>query len=172
MRTSEKIDQLATALIKAMQEMPHITKNKTVSTGKYAYKYADLPQIMEKVIPVLCKNGLALTQTPSESDDGRPILVTMLMHTSGQWQSGSMSLPTGVSPQEMGSFLTYYRRYAITAVLALAAEEDDDGQVAQSKHNEQKTTVLKKPAVAKAMPIVAPKINQPSLGDPFDDIQF
>jgi hypothetical protein len=120
------ITKLASALVKAQGKMTNPAKNKTVSTGKYSYSYADLGSIIDHVRPVLAANGLALIQRI----DTRPesvTLVTMLVHESGQVIESALPLPRGAAAQELGSYLTYARRYSICAALGIAAEDDDDG---------------------------------------------
>jgi hypothetical protein len=68
-------------------------------------------------------------------------LVTVLMHKIGQWFRSDMPLPLGVPPQELGSFITYYRRYALSAMLGIAAEDDDDGAAAQATHKPPRAQV-------------------------------
>jgi hypothetical protein len=124
---------LAAALVQAQSEFPTIPKNKTADAGKYSYKYADLPDILDAIRPVLKKHGLAVIQAP----DG-DVLVTVIIHESGQSISGRIPLPTGKSPQELGSWLTYLRRYSLTAMLGIAADEDDDAGSAQAAHAARK----------------------------------
>lgn len=121
------------ALVKAQAEFPAISKDKSVkvtakSGASYTFKYAPLDSILAKVGPVLAANGLAITQTFGVSPTGSPTLNTALVHTDGSTISGDLPLPVhqGASAQELGSLITYCRRYAIVAILGLATEEDDD----------------------------------------------
>ena len=120
------ITKLAAALVKAQGSMTNPAKNKTVSTGKYSYSYADLGSIIDHVRPVLAANGLALIQRIDTKPDS-VTLVTMLVHESGQVIESALPLPRGAAAQELGSYLTYARRYSICAALGIAAEDDDDG---------------------------------------------
>jgi hypothetical protein len=99
--------------------------------GSYSYRYADLADILNAVIPVLSKNGLSLNQMTHMGDGGVLMLDTMLMHSSGEWIGGSYPLRSHDRPQEMGSEITYARRYNAAAILGIQADEDDDGAVAQ-----------------------------------------
>lgn len=129
---SPSIAELAKALVKAQGEFQAIVKDKTAKVGQYSYNYADLASVLGAVVPVLCKNGLALSQiTRWDSDKLVMSLDTRLLHTSGEWISGTYPLPTAAKPQEMGSAITYARRYSVTAILGIATEDDDDGQAAQ-----------------------------------------
>jgi hypothetical protein len=124
---------LNAALAAAQGEFPAIQRDKEVSVstktgGTYTFKYAPLDTILAAVRPVLSKNGLALTQQLVEYNDGRPGIRTELRHAAGGVIGATfplLSAPT--TPQQLGSLLTYLRRYAIVALLGVAAEEDDDG---------------------------------------------
>jgi hypothetical protein len=141
---SASIAKLAAALVKAQGEFPEIAKDKTgkisgksKKTGKYydfEYKYADLPAVISAVTPALNKNGLAVIQIPMDGD-----LVTTILHESGERISGNMKLPENTSPQELGSWITYLRRYSLCAMLGIAADEDDDAGSAEAGHQERGT---------------------------------
>lgn len=130
---------LAEALAAFQAEAPKIPKNKTAkvetrSGGSYSYRYADLGDILPVVTPLLAKHGLSWSSKPGRAADGELILEYRLLHTSGEADAGEM--PLGVDrkckPQELGSAISYARRYALTAQLNLAADEDDDGRTAQN----------------------------------------
>ena len=131
MRTSEQIDQLAAALAAAQGQFPTVTKDKVARIGHYSYRYADLAGILAAVQPVLTAHELAVLALP-DTQDGRPALTTRLVHASGQWVEATTELLVAQdTPQGRGSAITYARRYALCAVLGIAAEDDDDGQAAQ-----------------------------------------
>lgn len=120
---------LAAALAKAQSTFPAIPRDKEVTVqtrtgGSYKFKYAPLDSILSAVRGPLADNGLAIAQL-LDGDD----LVTMLMHKDGASLTGRWPLPQrdGGTVQDLGSAITYLRRYSIQAVLGIAAEEDDDG---------------------------------------------
>ena len=120
---------LAAALAKAQSSFPAISRDKEVTVqtktgGKYTFKYAPLDSILAAVRGPLAENGLTLSQL-LDGDD----LVTMLLHKDGQTITGRFPLPQveGSTIQNLGSAITYLRRYSIQAILGIAAEEDDDG---------------------------------------------
>jgi hypothetical protein len=122
---------LAGALLKLQDKAPTLTKDKT---GQYQNKYVTLDTIVEKIGPLLVDNGLVWTTRPSGSAEA-PTLVYELIHCeSGEAIAGEMPLMIGEHPtsQALGSAITYARRYALTAVLNLVADEDDDGAASQS----------------------------------------
>lgn len=126
------VGALAGALAKAQAAYPTITRSREVTVqtrtgGKYTFKYAPLDTILEAVRAPLSKNGLAITQLL----DG-PDLVTVLLHESGATLTARSPLPhtDGDTVQQLGSAITYLRRYALQAILGIASEEDDDGNAA------------------------------------------
>lgn len=133
-----------TAAVSAMQgELPVVEKLNSVNAGARKYKYADLTLLTEKVMPLLSKHGLAFIALPNIVD-GVFGLSYELRHESGDSIKGHYPLPNS-APQEIGSAITYARRYALAAVTGVApGGDDDDAQKAQ--------TIVSKPAVA---PVVA-----------------
>lgn len=136
---SDQIEKIAAALSKAQGEFPAIVKNRTASVrsekGSYSYNYADLADVLKMVTPVLSKHELALIQrTRWDATKLAMCLETRLLHSSGQWLGARYPLPSGAGrPQEMGSALTYARRYSASALLGIATEEDDDGKGADEQ---------------------------------------
>lgn len=118
---------LAASLAKAQTAFPPIPRDKVVKVntkdGKsYTFAYAPLDTILAAVRKPLADNGLAIAQILDEG-----ALVTMLLHESGASLMGRVPIPPTHDVQGFGSAITYLRRYAIQAVLGIAAEEDDDG---------------------------------------------
>jgi hypothetical protein len=53
------------------------------------------------------------------------------MHKSGEWIDGVLLIPAAqVSPQGFGSAMSYARRYALSAIIGVVADDDDDGNAA------------------------------------------
>jgi len=127
MKNSEQINELAAALVSFQQEMPQVKKSNTAniptkSGGSYKYKYADLADVYSAALPISSKKGLAVVQGISNDH-----LQTRLIHTSGQWiEDDGILLPSNLNPQELGSAITYFRRYGSLSALGIAPEEDDD----------------------------------------------
>lgn len=121
---SEQIGELVAALAKAQGEMGNVGKD---SKG-YGYSYASLANAIDTTREALSKNGLAVIQT-TRPDDGICV-VTTLAHSSGQWIRGELLLPKiggkrMNEAQEIGSSISYARRYAYLAILGLATDDDD-----------------------------------------------
>ena len=120
-------DKLVEALVGFHAEVGTIRKDST--NPFFGSKYASLSTILSQVLPVLTKHGLTIIQLPSGTG-----LTTTLAHTSGQYISQTMDLmPVKADPQAQGSAITYARRYAVSAVLSLNVDEDDDGNAATAQ---------------------------------------
>lgn len=123
---SEQINELANALVKAQSAMKAATYNKV--NPHFKNKYADLAAVIEAVRKPLCDNGLSVSQTTELIAPESFILRTTLYHTSGQWLACEYPLPSAANPQQLGSALTYARRYSLSCITCIAADEDDDGE--------------------------------------------
>jgi hypothetical protein len=93
-------------------------------------KYAMLPDIRDQVTPILANAGMYLTQLVQYDDAGRSFLESVITHSaSGTSITSKMPLMLDKqTPQGMGSAITYARRYALCAMLNIAADKDDDGE--------------------------------------------
>jgi len=123
---SESIKNLAIALSKFQSEVEN-PKN-TADNPFYRSKYAPLQDVLNTVRPLLSKHGLSVVQSPA--GDGELIsITTLLLHESGEWiEFDPLVLKAEkVTPQGAGSMITYGRRYALSAVLGISSEDDDDG---------------------------------------------
>ena len=122
MRTSDTINELAAALAAAQAEMKNAKLNKT--NPHFKSRYADLAEIRDTVTPALSKHGIAVAHGMDASDNGI-VVVTRLIHASGQWIESRFPIAYD-KPQTMGSAYTYARRYSLSAMCSIAADEDDD----------------------------------------------
>ena len=122
MTKSESISNLAKAL--SCFQVKVETIRKTANNPFFKSKYAPLPEILEAITKPLNECGLTFSQMP----DGES-LTTILIHCeSGEYLQSSYPLhPIKSDPQAFGSAITYARRYAISSILALNVDEDDDG---------------------------------------------
>lgn len=137
---SEQINELAKALAdaQAVMEDPHKTRTGKISgttkAGKwyeYDYKYADLADVLKNVRAALSKQGIAVSQ-PTIMDGNSLIVRTRLMHSSGQFiESDYPVCSISGEHQKMGAALTYAKRYALSSLVGVAADEDKDGEGAE-----------------------------------------
>jgi predicted nuclease with TOPRIM domain len=130
MNKSESIGALAKALAAAQATMENAKKDRQGQVGQQKTRYADLAGVIEAIKESLAKNGLSYVQLMHPSDRDEVRVETVLMHESGEWVSGVISIPvTRADAQGYGSALTYARRYSLQAITGIASE-DDDGNAA------------------------------------------
>jgi len=128
MKTSESIKQIAEALVFAQKEIRFAAKDST--NPHFKSKYANINSVIEAVKKPLNDNGIAILQSLSPSDDNKLHLTTRLLHSSGEWIEDTAVCPIQKQdPQGLGSAISYIRRYSISSLCALYAD-DDDGQSA------------------------------------------
>lgn len=149
MRSSEKLDLLATALVAVQSALTPAVKDNKANYGTYA----DLSSVWEACRKPLTDNGLSVTQGLGQNT-GDGFVWTMLLHKSGQWIVGECPLILGKrDPQGVGAAVTYYRRYGLAAILGITQEDDD----AQSAMPGGKVKAAPDPAQQKAMEGTADK---------------
>ena len=129
--TSAEIGELAKALAAAQGEMTAASKD--ASNPHFKSRYATLASVWDAIRGPLSRNGLSVSQVLETPDAGPGVIVrTMLLHSSGQWIASRyvMPIPDKLTPQAVGSAITYARRYALSAIVGIAPDDDDDGNAA------------------------------------------
>ena len=136
-RHSAEIKSIAGALSKAQSSIQHAAKDKT--NPHYRSNYATLASVLDACRDPLAKNGLSIIQMPSVvRDQGLSVIVTTrLAHDSGEWFESSLLIPVSApgGAQQIGSAISYGRRYSLSAMVGVA-QEDDDANQAQGAQNE------------------------------------
>lgn len=133
---SEQVNELFSALSKAQGELKAAFKDS--SNPFFKSKYANFSSVVESSREALSKNGLAITQLICQ-EDGKYILKSILGHASGQWIMSVLPLLMAKgTPQEMGSVISYMKRYSWSALIGQATtDEDDDAEKAEEGFREQ-----------------------------------
>lgn len=131
---------LAEALAAAQSEITDPAKDST--NPHFKSKYADLATVLKTVRPVLARHGIAITQTTRVEDDGRLLLVTRLHWRDEEIVGYYPVQPTKADPQGYGSAMTYARRYALQAIVGVAADDDDEGNAASAAPSKQNADEL------------------------------
>lgn len=132
---SSQVDHLLAALAKAQGAFAPIVRSREVTVrsdkGNYTFEYAPLETVLEAIRPALAANGLSITH-PTRTG----VVRTVLGHASGQWLASEEKAPSPleVGPQKYGSYITYMRRYHVSALTGVASEADDDGNAAEGNH--------------------------------------
>ena len=106
-------------LHKAKQSIGKVAKNAT--NPHFKKSYSDINAITEAVEPILLENGLLLLQ-PIQ---GNSVCTQIICIDSNELIESCMELPAGLNPQQMGSCLTYYRRYTLVSLCSLQSVDDD-----------------------------------------------
>jgi hypothetical protein len=153
MKTSENINEIATALAAAQAEIQN--PSKSAENPFFKSRYADLAEVLSVVRPAFTKQHLSIVQMPYTSESGQIGVTTMISHASGQWMQGEVALPLQVNKnvaQDAGSAITYLRRYALAAACGVA-QEDTDGNL--GKKNIGKVTNLKPISQSQATELTA-----------------
>jgi hypothetical protein len=128
---AEPCKTLAEALAALQARLPRVAKT---ADAQYS-KYADLTVVSDALLPVMSELGLSFTARPTLSGEARFVLLYSLLHVSGDELTGEYPLPSTGTPQQVGSAITYARRYTLCAVTGLApGGDDDDGQGAEQEH--------------------------------------
>ena len=131
MLQSESINELAAALAKAQGRIKGALKD--TSNPFFKSKYADLASVWEACRSALSENGLSVVQTTTCDNPESVTVETQLIHSSGQWIRGCLTMrPAKSDPQGIGSTITYARRYGLAAIVGVAPE-DDDGNAASGQ---------------------------------------
>lgn len=154
--TIEKSNTIYDALFAFQGEKIVIPRNGTgkSSSGK-TYKYATLDDVINMTRDVLQKHRLMYTQTIFQDDKGDTFLKTTLINpgASGVIET---SIPLGKpnSAQDMGSRITYMRRYALVPMLGLSIEEDTDAVPTDIVPEVPKVTEPVPPSYMQSQPVI------------------
>lgn len=135
MQTSETTTELFKAMIEVAPEISSIPKSKLAKGDNYiGYKYATLDSLIDMLRCVLPKHGLWFTQVPYREGD-KSCLTTRIIHVSGEWIEDTIEMTDTelrgnvTDTQKVGASITYYRRYALSSIFGVAADEDIDGNL-------------------------------------------
>lgn len=122
---------LSGVLAKAQAEFKALRFDSSAQLGAgRTYRYASLAALLEVVKPVLSKHGVAVLQFPEQSDGVVSVTTQLVMGEEKVECRLSAPLSRG-GFHELGSAITYLRRYGLSSLLGLAGEEDEDGHAAE-----------------------------------------
>lgn len=147
MQTSNETTNLVKAMIQAAPEIQSISKSKQA----YGYKYATLDSLIDMLRGVLPKHGLWFMQMPTRID-GKSALTTRIFHESGEWMEDCIEMTDtelqgkANDTQKVGASITYFRRYALSSIFGVAADEDVDGNLNVPKQSREEQKTVKQPS--------------------------
>lgn len=130
---SPSIAKLALALSKAQMGIKGAVRDSENSFFKSSY--ADLAATWDACHAQLNENELAVVQMMEPAEPPRILMVTYLIHSSGEWMKSFLAItPKANDPQGVGSAITYARRYALAAIAGVCPI-DDDGEAAMGRND-------------------------------------
>lgn len=152
-------------LIKAQKEIKPVKK-----TGKnphFKSEFAEYDHVVETCKLACSKYNMFISHSIECSGGEMTMLKTKIIHSCGDAIESTMPLLNKAgTDQGMGSSISYAKRYTLVALLAVATEEDDDGEGASDWNEEMKkqpSVSPMKPPIVKPIPnaaIAVPKIKK------------
>ena len=133
-------NNLSAKFMKVLNEVPNFVTDETAQAGKKTYRYLNLATILKTIKPVFEKHGLAFSQRVTFDSTGEARQVIGTVETiifDDKEQMAACSYPFFVTgdPQQVGSAITYARRYSLYAVLGIFPDKDDDGAYAKQRYD-------------------------------------
>ena len=165
MQRSDTIGELAKALAAANLEI--VNPSLDAVNPHFKSRYASLGAIINAVRLPLARHGISAVQTVS-TDGGAVGVTTTLLHASGEWmaETAMSALPDRATVQQLGSVITYLRRYALASITGIVGEDDDDGNAGTSpsapRSEPRKPFKPQDPRTAVPPPPTAPKATKPA----------
>lgn len=132
--TSIGLDQIAKALSKVQGALQPAKKSGT--NPHFKSRFSTLEDCWDAIRALLPESGLSVSHFVDRDHKDRPCMVTVLLHSSGQWIRDLHPLILGqnVNAQAVGSAESYARRYALCNLFGLAST-DDDGEAAVGRNS-------------------------------------
>lgn len=178
------MENLIQALCTARQYFKPLQKSETVNVrmkngGTYTYSYCPLNEILDAVMPALCSNGLYIIHHLNDVDDKTINLQTVLYHTSGETLISQMNIERiydnylkKYDTKQTAGEITYWKRHHVTAMLCLAADDDQDGSnydAEEFNHSKTKQQPLpqNRPNVKQAQPVKNVNKTAPAISPEF-----
>lgn len=168
MKTSDSVIKISAAFVKAQGEITGAAKDST--NPAFKSRYADLASVTDAIRPAAARHGLGYLQDATMIEGGKLLLVTRIIHESGEFFEFEMTMPvTKLDVQGAGSVITYSRRYALSAAWGVAPLDDEDGNAASgvsarpaSNYPAKAPYTPAKPATAPAKPTATVQAAAPS----------
>lgn len=141
MQRSEAINEIVKAV--------SLLQGSFKGAGKKGYNshfksnYITFDAIWDAIHPHLAEQGLSIFQEVTTRENAVGVL-TLIAHISGQWMEfGPLEIPfLRRDAHAIGAAITYGKRYALSAVLGIVEESDDDDGNAALAPAEQKIKLI------------------------------
>ena len=113
-------------LLEAKKEIGKVAKN--AKNPHLKNTYADVNALIEAVEPILLSHGLLLLQPIIENN----VVTRIIDVESDQSVESSLPLTKGLNAQQLGSEVTYFRRYTLQSLLGLKVTDDDGNDASKT----------------------------------------
>ena len=132
-------NNLYARFMQVLNEVPNFVTDETAQAGNRTYKYLNLATILKTIKPVFEKHGLGFSQRVTFSNEGEARQVigtveTIIFDDKDLMVACSYPFFVTGDPQQVGSAITYARRYSLYAVLGIFPDKDDDGAYAKQRY--------------------------------------
>lgn len=127
MQKSDQIGSLVTAMAKAQAEITNPPLDSV--NPHFKNRYASLAVHLESIRAPFARHGLVMLQGVANGN-GMVVVTTMIAHSSGEWISSAMEMPMPdrATAQQIGSIVTYLRRYSLASMALITGDEEDDAE--------------------------------------------
>lgn len=139
MEKSETIGKLTLALSKVQAQLRPAKENS--KNPFFKSSYADLGSVWDSVRQLLADNELAIIQMPTDVGG----VTTILSHSSGEFISSTMYIPSKEDAHGVGSAISYARRYALASFVGVVTGDDDGNGAVKGTTSKSTTTNKSKP---------------------------
>lgn len=134
-RQSGNIREVSEALREFQAICPILQRTKRVKVNNnYEFTYCPYEDGIAQIQPFLSECGLSYSHTLEYmqvgGNDMLHCVTTVLHGASGQFLSLPVPIQSTNKLQDLGSSMTYAKRYGLFSLLGVGAEEDDDGNSA------------------------------------------
>lgn len=142
-------NNLSNKFMKVLNEVPNFVTDETAQAGSRTYKYLNLATILKTIKPVFEKHGLAFSQRVTFDNTGEArqaigTVETIIFDDEEQMVACSYPFFVTGDPQQVGSAITYARRYSLYVVLGIFPDKDDDGAYAKQRYDTDDRTISAK----------------------------
>jgi hypothetical protein len=113
------------ALSAAQAEFPPIEKDK--ENPHFKSRYSSLDAIVSATRPALHKHGLFVYHEVSVIEYKLTVVAVLELAATGERRTNAAVIDVTPNVQQIGSAITYLRRYTLAPLLGVCSDEDDDG---------------------------------------------
>lgn len=123
--------RLQAALAAFQRRLPKLKFDSVANLGGgRAYRYASMHALLEAVVPALAELGVSVEQHPTHENGW--VYITTVLSLGTESRSNTLGVPLLKGGfHELGSAITYLKRYSLSAMVGIAGEDDDDGHAAE-----------------------------------------